>query len=342
MCKQYVGAVGPTVTIDVAISGTSGPSSHQVTLANGQCKDVWIHGGTADLVTVTEQVPAGYTASYVREVVTRTSYTVDPVASGNSASGNVSGTPGEGVIVKFINTVIPPTGQLGNFVWIDNNANGVQDAGEPGIPNVSLSLSGAATGTTTTDANGLYLFTGLPAGSYTVTVTGGIPAGYTPTTGFVGAPNLDSNGSPASATLPTNSSVDLTYDFGYVAPPPPPSGCTFTQGYWKTHSKYGPAPADADWYNLGALGPDTPFYSSGLTWIQIWGQPVKGSAYIQLAHQFMAAKLNILNGAATTAAVAAAMITADTYFSTGTGNISGLNDLLTRYNEGAIGPGHCS
>lgn len=108
VCKQYVGQVGPAVTVDVAVSGTSAPTNFQVTLADGECKDVWLHGGTADQVTVTEQVPANYSASYVREVVTRTGYTVDPVAAGNSASGNVSGNPGEGTLVRFINTFVPP------------------------------------------------------------------------------------------------------------------------------------------------------------------------------------------------------------------------------------------
>ncbi|MBK7608862.1 MAG: hypothetical protein IPI18_17550 [Saprospiraceae bacterium] len=31
---------------------------------------------------------------------------------------------------------------IGNFVWHDLNANGIQDPGEPGISGVSVSLSG--------------------------------------------------------------------------------------------------------------------------------------------------------------------------------------------------------
>ena len=33
--------------------------------------------------------------------------------------------------------------------------------------------------------------------------------------------------------------------------PPPGPGCTLTQGYWKTHSKYGPAPYDSTWALIG-------------------------------------------------------------------------------------------
>jgi protocatechuate 3,4-dioxygenase beta subunit len=67
--------------------------------------------------------------------------------------------------------------QIGNFVWEDRNANGVQDAFEPGIAGVTVTLSGTdAFGTpvirtTTTDASGLYQFTNLVPGNYTVTFT---------------------------------------------------------------------------------------------------------------------------------------------------------------------------
>src|SRR5688500_8483678 len=57
VCKFYRGGTGPDVVIDVAVTGTTIPTNFQVTLADGQCKDVWLHGFTADQVTVTEQVP---------------------------------------------------------------------------------------------------------------------------------------------------------------------------------------------------------------------------------------------------------------------------------------------
>ncbi len=44
--------------------------------------------------------------------------------------------------------------------------------------------------TAVTDANGKYLFTGLTAGTYTVTVASGVPAGYTV--------NVDPKGPPMS------------------------------------------------------------------------------------------------------------------------------------------------
>ena len=133
------------------------------------------------------------------------------------------------------------------------------------------------------------------------------------------------------------------------------TGCTLTQGYWKTHSKYGPASKpDATWNLLpGGLGPDTTFFLSGKTWYQVfWTPPAGGNVYYQLAHQYEAARLNILNGASSTAAVNAAISWSTTFFSTYTpsSSLSGsvksaaqsAAGTLGSYNEGAIGPGHCS
>lgn len=130
-------------------------------------------------------------------------------------------------------------------------------------------------------------------------------------------------------------------------------GCTLTQGYWKTHSSYGPAPTDAGWFTSATpLGPNTLFFSSGRTWYQIfWTPPKGGNAYLQLAHQYMAAKLNILNGASSTTAVDAAILWAEAFFP-GKTTATALTDaqiraaraaagVLGSYNEGIVGPGHC-
>lgn len=65
--------------------------------------------------------------------------------------------------------VVPiPPASIGDFVWDDNgggveghNQNGIQDAGEPGVPNITVTLYDAAgnvKATTFTDANGKYTF----------------------------------------------------------------------------------------------------------------------------------------------------------------------------------------
>lgn len=132
---------------------------------------------------------------------------------------------------------------------------------------------------------------------------------------------------------------------------PAAGGCTLTQGYWKTHSALGPAPYDQAWLNLGPLGQDRIFYASGATWYQTFMTPPKGNAYYNLAHQYMAAKLNVLNGAATTPEVAQTIDSAEALFSSLSGTsltrtqstlAKKLAGTLDSYNNGLIGPGHCS
>src|SRR4029077_19790010 len=57
---------------------------------------------------------------------------------------------------------------LGDYVWWDQNHDGLQSTGEPGFAGVTVHLynaSGALVGTTTTDANGLYRFDRLQPGT---------------------------------------------------------------------------------------------------------------------------------------------------------------------------------
>jgi hypothetical protein len=130
--------------------------------------------------------------------------------------------------------------------------------------------------------------------------------------------------------------------------PPPSTGCTATQGYWKNHATG--KKADPTWALVG--GPNAAFFSSGMSWITLFGTPPSGgNAYIILAHQYMAARLNLLAGASSTPQVNAALAWATSFFSTYTPS-STLTDavraqaiatagLLDDYNNGDIGPGHC-
>lgn len=64
-----------------------------------------------------------------------------------------------------------PLSAIGDFVWLDLNANGIQDAGELGLANVTVALcdaSGTQITTSSTDANGYYLFPNLLPGTYTI------------------------------------------------------------------------------------------------------------------------------------------------------------------------------
>ena len=129
--------------------------------------------------------------------------------------------------------------------------------------------------------------------------------------------------------------------------------CTLTPGYWKTHSSYGPAPYDDTWMQIGE---DTAFFYSGKSYYQVlWTSPSGGNAYYILAHAYIAAKLNQLNDADFTAAQAAfdaatALFSNPTNTPAYVGGLKGsarnewinLASTLDNYNNGFIGPGHCS
>ncbi|HHB51998.1 MAG TPA: hypothetical protein ENK75_02980, partial [Saprospiraceae bacterium] len=69
--------------------------------------------------------------------------------------------------------------EIGDFVWEDLNANGIQDSNEPGIPNVSVILNdcqGNPIDTTSTDNDGYYLFDDLKPGNYKISLI--IPDDY--------------------------------------------------------------------------------------------------------------------------------------------------------------------
>ena len=137
-------------------------------------------------------------------------------------------------------------------------------------------------------------------------------------------------------------------------------GCTLTQGYWKTHSLYGPAPTDPGWYKIGDFdrdgiseGPDETFFLSGKTWYEVfWTPPSGGNVYYILAHQYMAARLNIANGASIPPSVNSALSSASNFFRTKTpssvltkslrNQVNSWANVLDQYNNGLIGPGHCS
>jgi len=129
----------------------------------------------------------------------------------------------------------------------------------------------------------------------------------------------------------------------------PETNCTFTQGYWKTH---GPIPTgnNSNEWPVTSLTLGTVTYTD-LELLAIFNTPAAGNGLISLAHQLMAAKLNIANGA-DGSSVAGAIAAADALIGglvvppVGTGSLpnsatSSLNGTLASFNEGAIGPGHC-
>ena len=100
------------------------------------------------------------------------------------------------------NTTIVLTGEcpasIGDFVWEDLNFNGIQDIGEPGIPNVRVRLlnanNNAVLDSLLTDSQGKYCFDSIPPGTYRVqfvTPAGGYANTTRNATGSTAANNSD-------------------------------------------------------------------------------------------------------------------------------------------------------
>ncbi len=127
--------------------------------------------------------------------------------------------------------------------------------------------------------------------------------------------------------------------------------CTFTQGYWKTHGPEGCATGNNfDTWPVTELALGDTTYSD-LELCSIFNTPAAGNGLISLAHQLMAAKLNVAAGAddsaiAVVIAAADALIAGQVVPPVGGGSLapgvtSTLNGALANWNEGLTGPGHC-
>ncbi|WP_338663291.1 SdrD B-like domain-containing protein [Pararoseomonas sp. SCSIO 73927] len=91
-----------------------------------------------------------------------------------------------------------------DFVFADNNRNGIRDAGETGLAGITVRLlntDGTVAATTTTGANGNYSFTGLAAGQYQVQFVA--PNGATFSPRNIGPDDtIDSDVTPRDGTSP--------------------------------------------------------------------------------------------------------------------------------------------
>jgi hypothetical protein len=138
--------------------------------------------------------------------------------------------------------------------------------------------------------------------------------------------------------------------------PCPPSQCTYTQGFWKTHGpdgcrtgkNFNQWPASAFPMTLG-----TTSYTADEV-CSIFNVPAGGNCLLSLAHQLIAAKLNIANGATECASLTTAIASANSIIGNRVippvgsgsipspcGSVSPTTDALTAYNEGGLCSPNC-
>ncbi|MFO0953520.1 MAG: SdrD B-like domain-containing protein, partial [Isosphaeraceae bacterium] len=188
------------------------------------------NGGEAGLggVTVTLRDAGGATVA-VTTTADDGSFSFANLAAGDYTvvetrpAGYGKGTP------EVIDVHVPSTGltgvdfgvvlaSLSGKVYLDSDGDGTPQAGEPGIPGVTVALTGTdALGhpvslSTTTDADGSYRFTGLIGGQYTLTETQ--PAAYRQGTNAAGTAGGDVQGDEVES-IKLDGGVDATgYLFG--------------------------------------------------------------------------------------------------------------------------------
>jgi Mg-chelatase subunit ChlD/regulation of enolase protein 1 (concanavalin A-like superfamily) len=142
-------------------------------------------------------------------------------------------------LVGIVN-VLDCGGSVGDKVWLDEDADGVQDPLEPGIGGIPVEAwdaSNTLAGSDVTDADGLYYIDGLTPGTFTVRIPAGSLAGLAQTY------DLDGLLTANQATIGIAAHQDRTdVDFGYRQTAPEP-GCRadafddgFVSFYWQPSS----------------------------------------------------------------------------------------------------------
>lgn len=125
-----------------------------------------------------------------------------------------------------------PTGVLGDYIWFDQNGDGIQGTGEPGIGGVQVVLTnqtavtidgvfysvGSYKDTVYTDLDGGYIYQNLPDGIYSVDVTDPINMAITSGAESVGTLSIDvvmSGGEVSDIGGTGCSDCSLDVDFGF-------------------------------------------------------------------------------------------------------------------------------
>jgi uncharacterized repeat protein (TIGR01451 family) len=184
---QFTGLAPGTFTVRIPQSSLAGPLANFVSsTGNDPAPD------PDNNVDNDDNGPAATATGVTSLPVTLTSNLEPPAAvDGDGINGN-----------QTVDFGFTPRGSIGDRVWEDTNHNGIQDAGEPGVPGLVVSLCNAAgtvITTATTDANGNYTFAGLAPGSYQVGVAT-VPAGAQLTTPNAGGNDVTDSDATALAT----------------------------------------------------------------------------------------------------------------------------------------------
>jgi len=125
-------------------------------------------GQDGPVITVTAKISSSFTTGTLRNVAY-----VDKASSDVAETNPLGTAPAAGTDTSTTGTdndahadlTVSPLVSIGDFVWYDNNRNGIQDANEPVYAGMTVNLlnaAGSVVATTQTNANGYYVFANLP------------------------------------------------------------------------------------------------------------------------------------------------------------------------------------
>lgn len=224
---QGTAGLGDTIFFDVDNDGVDDGAAIDPRLDGVDVVVVWLGpdgvvGGGDDITMPV--APTDIDGVYGVTGLPTGTYTVTPEAgdilpgltptedSDGGSDGTSTTTLADGEIDLDQDFIYTGTGSIGDTVWLDLNDDGFFDEGEPGLEGVTVTVTwlgpdGVADGgddvvyTTTVADDGSYLINNLPAGEFTVELSG-VPAGI--------------DGATSSATTLAPGEDDLDQDFPFV------------------------------------------------------------------------------------------------------------------------------
>lgn len=206
-------------------------------------------------------------------------------ALGVAASAEVLGVNASGAPVRPLKPY-----DISGTIYYDNDADGVQDADEPGIPSVRVFLFTDVNGdnvidvrdTTETNASGVYLFTNVYPGTHTVQTDRASMSND-----VVAVSDNDGTTSANTVTVTAGDAQAVTSaNFGYKRTATVVAPGVGTRGYWTNH------PNDWPVDRLTIAG--TSYSKDEL--LGFLKRPTKGDATWQMVAQLIAARLNVAAG----------------------------------------------
>jgi hypothetical protein len=223
------------------------------------------------------------------ELQTQTKQLLDgPLKHARAAALAAALLPLASVAVSPASAQMCSSGGVAGRVWQDSNKNGIQDAGEAGVPGAVVSITSSELSEPVvipTNEFGVYELW-LPPGAYQIAVQ--IPPGTQPSPANMTDDNLDSDGVADgfgnSVAAVNAGGASCGADFGFWVPPVAQPG-TGTPGYWKNHPEAWPVATIT-------VGGVTYSMAQAIAWLDNVGKDKTTTMFSSL----VSAKLNVIMG----------------------------------------------